>query len=207
MVALASAGLSASLYMFYFGMINFWILPVVSAVYGLFWAINKVAQNSEKDFSRSYAIKLYAVASVIFFPLAALYFPSVVIQVYVLLGMASLASNIYELYKGERSKSVLSLIETLIENPQEFRKELSLLKPSRFEQIAFGVLYIFAMVACFTVSSDILMLIFTGICIFSAIVESIKDIALPKSKLENVSDENALSQVNELALAQGVQGA
>lgn len=188
--ALASIVFYAGLYMFHFGMISFWILPVIFGVYGLFWAIKKITENSENHFDRGCAIKFYALSSAIFLPLSALCCSSLMLKSYALLCAVGLVGNIYQLYQGKRNKGpsdiISGLIETFLTNPEDLQKEFSSLKQAFLLQAkAGGVFLILSIVGELTLSSEIFLTILLGVCIASVVVELIKDIALPDSKLES----------------------
>lgn len=188
--ALASIVSYVSLYMFHFGMISFWILPVVSGVYGLFWAIKKITENSENHFDRGCAMKFHALSSAIFLPLSALCCSSLMLKSYALLCAVGLVSSIYELYQGKRNKGLSDLIsgfiETLITNPEDLQKEFSSLKQAFLPQAKAGAVFlILSIVGELILSSEIFLTILLGVCIASVVIELIKDIALPDSKLEN----------------------
>lgn len=184
----------ASLYMFHFGMISFWILPVISGAYGLFWAIKKITENSENHFDRGCAMKFYALSSAIFLPLSALCCSSLMFKVYAQLCAVGLVGSIYELYQGKRNKGLFDLISGLIEtfltNPEDLQedlqKEFSPLKQTFLLQAKAGAVFlILGIVGELILSSEIFITILLGVCITSVVVELIKDIALPDSKLES----------------------
>ncbi|WP_341808537.1 hypothetical protein [Wolbachia endosymbiont (group E) of Neria commutata] len=188
--ALALIVYYASLYMFHFGMISFWILPVISGAYGLFWAIKKITENSENRFDRGCAMKFYALTSAIFLPLSALCYSSLMLKVYAQLCAVGLVGSIYELYQGKRNKGfsdlISGLIETFLTNPEDLQKELSSLQQAFLLQAKAGAVFlILGIVGELTLSSEIFLTILLGVCITSVVVELIKDIALPSSKLES----------------------